>query len=787
MKRIAFNDNWKFGKANEEERRAVTLPHDAMLEEARVFSAHGHHNGFFKGGDYVYEKTFRIPDFSRENVYELEFEGVYHGCRVFCNGVELASRQNGYIGFFVDLTDFLQEENHLVVTVKNSDQPNSRWYTGSGIYRPVWLLSGKKDKRIEREGVRIKTLSFDPPEVEVKVKTVGAGTVSVSVEDGTKMLAEGSAFSVGKGASLRLSLKDITLWDEDHPQLYSCRVRFGEDEEIVSFGIRKVELDPEKGFTVNGKRRILKGCCIHADNGILGAKEYDQVAERKVRLLKEAGYNAIRSSHHPCSKALLSACDKLGMYLIDEYADMWYIHKNKYDYASFVLSNYERDIAAMVEKDFNHPSVVLYSSGNEVSETSQKEGIAFTKTLTDTFHRFDDTRGVTCGVNIFFNFLASIGFGFYSEKKAQEEEMAVKPKKKKAVGSEFFNNLAGLFGSDTMKVFSRIPPCDWATKKAFANMDVAGYNYGINRYKKDLKKYKKRFILGSETFITDADKFMKLAKDNPRIIGDFAWAGIDYIGEVGLGSLDYADYALDFEKTEGWLTAGSGCLDITGQSQGHTAYTQVVYGKRDIAIAVQPADHSGEGHMTSAWRKIHAFESWSWNGCDGHSALVYVFSRAPFVKLFVNGECVGSKRNKHCKVSFRTVYRSGEVTAIGYDKAGKEICKTSLLTAGEETMLSIEPEAKQVKQGELLFVRLRYTDGKGNGKPLARGEIKLSVENGKLLGFGNGCPYNPRGYLTDTSDTYYGEALAVVEAGEGTVILRATSQYGDAEYTLRAE
>ncbi len=617
MKRISFQENWFCGYADSSERKSVAIPHDAMLEEERVYTSYGHHHGFFKGCDYVYEKNFTLSEEEREKKLVLEFEGVYHRAEVFLNGIRLPSSPNGYIGFYADITNKVRQQNRIFVRVKGSDLPNSRWYTGVGIYRPVWLWVGEKEKHISVTGIRVQTLSLSPVTVRAEVPVAGNGEVICSIRDGEKQVLSQTTRVTDGRATFLFTVENAKLWDEEHPFLYDVVFSFGADEVRIPFGIRMIAYDKEKGFLINGERRILRGCCIHADNGVLGAKEYDEVALRKIKLLKEAGYNAVRSSHHPCSKAILSACDKIGMYVLDEYADMWYIHKNKYDYASFVEQNYREDIAALVEKDFNHACVVMYSSGNEVSETSQKKGIAFAKTLTETFHTLDDTRAVTCGVNIFFNFLSSIGMGFYSDKKAEEENKPAAPqktKKKKAVGSEFFNNLAGFFGSDTMKIFAWFPFCDWATRKAFTNMDVAGYNYGITRYRKDLKKYSDRWILGSETFITDAQAFYKIAQKNPRIVGDFAWSGMDYIGEVGLGSLDYADYAKDFDKTERWLTAGCGCLDITGASQGHTAYTQVVYGKRDIAIAVQPADHSGEGHMTSAWRKIHAFESWSWRG-----------------------------------------------------------------------------------------------------------------------------------------------------------------------------
>lgn len=785
MQKISFNEDWKYCRLGEEQKRKISLPHDAMRYEPREESPFGHHVGFFAGRDYLYEKEFTLPKELRNKALTLEFEGVYRNAEIYLNGEKLYSRPYGYTNFYVELTDRVKERNLLQVIARNADQPNSRWYSGAGIYRPVWLWYAEPERHIVLNGVKIETVSLEPARVRFRIAVCGEGSVSLSVSDGTNEVFQQSVRTLKGRAEIVAQIRSARLWSAENPFLYTYRVTFGSDTEIGTFGIRTISCTPERGFCINGKRTILKGCCIHSDNGLLGAADYAFAAERKVRLLKGAGYNAVRASHNPCSKAFLAACDKLGMLVVDEYVDMWYIHKNKYDYANFVADYYRQDISDMVEKDYNHPSVILYSTGNEVSETVQKRGIAFARELTELFHALDSTRPVTCGINLFFNFLSAIGMGFYSEKKAEkpptQKKEQKKPKRKKAVGSEFFNNLAGFFGSDTMKVFAALPCCDWATRRAFANVDVAGYNYGITRYRKDLKKYPNRLILGSETFISDAYQAYELAKKNLRILGDFAWAGMDYIGEVALGSLDYADYALDFDKSAGWLTAGAGCLDITGQSQGHTAYTRVVYEREKIAIAVHPVNHTGEGHVASAWRKIHAFESWSWNGFDGNRAVIEVYTRAYRVKIFLNGKKIADrKRGRTCRMKFKTIYHGGELKAVGCDKNGNELYEKSLHTAGEETVLKAEAERTTVKQDELVYVRFRYTDAAGTLKPLARGDIRISVTGGELLAFGNACPYNERGYLSNVSDTYFGEALAIVKPTSRSVTVEGDSLYGTA-------
>ena len=551
--------------------KAVTLPHDAMLAEPRTaISAGGTNTGWYEGYDYEYQRTLTVPENELADTHILEFEGVYHNAEVWLNGQKAAFRPYGYTNFYVDCAPYLHAgENELRVIARNADQPNSRWYSGAGIYRPVQLWKAR-GAHITLNGVKIRTLSLQPAIVEVRVKTTAPGTVRLTVDDLPAMQQESDGEAV-----FTLTLDNARLWTPETPNLYTCRVSFADDEVTETFGVRKVEWGTD-GFLLNGKRYIIQGACIHHDNGLLGAVCDPDAVARKVRLLKENGYNAIRSAHNPCSKALLTECDRQGMLVMDEYIDHWYIHKTEHDYVDYFNDWWRQDLTDMVEKDYNHPCVVLYSTGNEVSETAQKRGIALTKEMTDFLHGLDDSRPVTCGVNIFFNFLSSIGFGVYSDEKAKKEaERAEKAAKKKAVGSQFFNNLAGLLGDEFMKRGATLHGCDVKTRDAFANMDIAGYNYGIYRYKHDLKKYPQRLILGSETFCNDAYKFRELAKQEPRLVGDFVWAGMDYLGEVMVGSWEYADYAETFDGGLGWVSAGSGRIDLTGKPLGEALYTRV--------------------------------------------------------------------------------------------------------------------------------------------------------------------------------------------------------------------
>ena len=784
MRAIPFNTGWSCAHLDGSNTpKSVTIPHDAMLEEHRNALAPSGKNGcWFEGFDYLYEKRFTAPADWADKDLLLEFEGVYQQAEIMLDGEKLAFRPYGYTNFYVDLTGKLVPGGHtLSVIARNSDQPNSRWYSGAGIYRPVTLWTADK-AHIEVNGVRIRTTSIAPAEVAVSVKTTVPGEVYVDILDGEKLVTSVKQSTDGD-TTCYISIPDAKLWNMETPNLYTCRVRFGTDEHVCSFGVRSLTWGKD-GICLNGERVIIQGACIHHDHGVLGAKCFPEAEERRVRLLKETGYNALRSAHNPCSKALLDACDRLGMLVMDEYIDHWYIHKTEHDYVQYFADWWQQDLTDMVEKDYNHPSVILYSTGNEVSETAQKKGIALTRQMTDFLHQLDDTRPVTCGVNIFFNFLSSIGFGVYSDKKAKKEaEAAEKAKaknktaKKKAVGSQFFNDMAGLLGDEFMKRGATLHGCDVKTRDAFAAMDIAGYNYGIYRYQHDLKKYPDRLILGSETFCNDAYRFRELAKKEPRLVGDFVWAGMDYMGEVSVGSWEYREYAPQFEGL-GWMLAGSGRIDLTGKPLGEALYTRVALEKEQGPyIAVRPVNHEGEKHSPSAWKMTNAMDSWSWRGCEGKKAFVEVYARANKVELLLNGKTVGTKTLKSaCLAHFHIPYENGELTAVSYDGAGREIGRRTLTTAGAQTQIRIEPEAVPEK-GKLCWVRLRYTDEKGVTKPMERGHIQVNVTGGKLLGLGSACPFYPESYLDSTTDTYYGEALAVILPEEALTITATDGQH----------
>ncbi|TCD53872.1 glycoside hydrolase family 2 protein [Alloscardovia theropitheci] len=885
MRSVTLHTQWAYRHLDSNEVwQDVTIPHDAMLSEPRYEQAiSGINSGWYDGRDYEYVRTISLADLEEcadvtqsiddgadKGIYVLEFEGVYQHARVYLDDREIAYRPYGYTNFTVDISEQLRDgkPHRLRVIARNADQPNSRWYSGAGIYRPVRLWYAY-DNAIDIDGLYMTTESIDGVEQLGRIARIAHISAVAETRKPAHVIFEltdrqGSVVATGEAdstdnspAHVVMTVHDAQLWDTNHPYLYTLRARLEKtqdaqdshedlsghatyailDEATTQVGIRTLEWGNE-GILLNGKRVIVQGACIHHDNGVLGARAYEDAEWRKVALMQRAGYNALRSAHNPCSKEMLRACDSLGMLMMDEYIDHWYIHKTQYDYVEFFEDWWRHDITDMVRKDRSHPSVIMYSTGNEVSETAQKRGIELTQQLTDFIHELDATRPVTCGINIFFNFLSSIGMGVYSDVKAQAEvdnaaKNAVKSASKesasgatndtsvsgaqvpdetgrsgKAVGSQFFNDMAGVLGADFMKTGATLPMCDWKTKDAFAAMDIAGYNYGIKRYRHDLKKYPNRLILGSETFCSDAYRFRELAKKNPRLVGDFVWAGMDYMGEVGVGAWEYADYA-PRPYGFGWRTAGSGRIDLIGQDLGEALYTKVALEAEDGPfIAVCPVNHTKDKHSPSAWKMSNAIPSWSWDGCEGKKAKVEVYARAFSVALFVNGHEVGRKKMRNdCIARFTCAYEPGTIEAVAYDKQSNEIGRTSLTSATGPTELravaesingditryvsfgggagedvisrqdisddatSIVSEASShettipaLRKGHLAFIRLQYCDEHGVVKPLERGRLTVNVDGGTLVGLGSAAPFTFDSYTENETGTYYGQALAVVQA-----------------------
>ena len=736
MKATAWNTGWLFRHLDSQENFVpVTIPHDAMQAEPRTeLSANGINGGWYEGRDYEYIRRFTPDKSLRSKTLMLEFEGVYHLAEVYLNGEKIAERPYGYTNFYADLTDRIRfdEENELRVIARNSDQPNSRWYSGAGIYRPVVLWTADKQQHIALNGVRIRTVSINPATVEVAVRTVGAGRVSVDVLAGEKQVASAAADTTGE-VTLTLTVPNAKLWDVEHPNLYTCRVRFGSDEDLQTFGIRTLSWG-KKGILLNGERVIVQGACIHHDQGILGARCYAQGEERRVRLLKENGYNAVRSAHNPCSKALLDACDRLGMLMMDEYIDHWYIHKTEYDYVPYFDKWWKQDIADMVDKDYNHPCVILYSTGNEVSETAQKKGIQLTRELTDYLHSLDNTRPVTCGMDQVSCVLAN-GFA--------------------------------------------------------AMIDIPGLNYRANRYQEAYSKLPQNLILGSETASTVSsrgvykfpvedkksaiyddhqcssydveacswsnipDEDFALADDYHWTIGQFVWTGFDYLGEP-------SPY-----DTNAWPNHSS------------------MFGIIDLASLPKDRYYLYRSIWNKEAETLHILPHWTWPGREGEVTPVFVYTNYPAAELFINGKSYGkqSKNNSSLKSRYRlmwmdAVYEPGEVKVVAYDKDGKAVAEKVVRTAGKPHHIELVSNRNELTADgkDLAYVTVKVVDKDGNLCPADNRLINFSVKGaGTYRAGANGDPTSLDLFHLPKMHAFNGMLTAIVQTNEtaGEIILTA--------------
>ncbi len=761
MQKIVFNNHWTVGG------KAVTLPHDAQIAEKRGADVGGGGHGYFPGGVYTYEKTFTAPAEWESKTILAEFEGVYKNATISLNGKELMFHPYGYTGFFVELLGLnYDSENTLTVVADNSKLPNSRWYSGSGIYRPVWLWECEKDG-LRPESVKITTVSIDPAVIRVQ------SPISIKAE---------VAGVSGEGVDFKLTIPDAKLWSAEEPNLYTAHITAGAgDETEIVFGIRQITWS-NKGLFINGKETLLRGGCVHHDSGILGAATYAESEERRVRILKENGFNAIRSSHNPASKALLDACDKLGMYVMDETFDMWYNRKNPYDYGCDFNDWWEKDVTSMVERDKNHPSVILYSIGNEVAEPFEQKGIDAGQRMIDLIHKLDDSRPVTCGVNLMIIGRAAKGQGIYQDGEQKTGGGESKKEKEGQNASLMFNIMASFVGSG-MNKGGNSKKVDALTTPFCDALDIAGYNYGSGRYPLEEKAHPNRVIFGSETFPQDIWKNWQMVKKYPYLVGDFMWTSWDYLGEAGIGAWSYTG-GMPFNRPYPWVLAGAGVIDILGIPDGSCKYASTVWGlEGNPVIAVRPVNHPGVRPSKSVWRGTNAILSWSWAGCEGNKAEVEVYSDQASVELFLNGKSLGKKPVKECKAMFKTKYAPGTLTAVAYDASGRETGRSEL-TSADGAKIAVQPEKTEAAPGEIVYVPVNIVGENGVVESNADRKLTVTVEGGELLAFGSANPCTEEQYHTGSFTTYYGRALAVVRAGESGAIKVAAA---DGDLTGEAE
>lgn len=747
------------------------LPHDAMIAEQRsANNPSGSAGAYFSGGVYEYTKVFSAPFEWEDKHILLQFEGVYKNSRVYLNDVEVGGAAYGYIPFFVCLDGKLiyGGENTVKVLADNQNQPDSRWYTGGGIYRPVWLWVGEKGG-LEPEGVKISTLSYAPAVIRVEAPE-GA---KIEVLDDGKVVARAEADASG---SSEIEVPDARLWSDRQPYLYACQVTYRGDVILDQFGIRKVEWSA-KGLFINGEETLLRGGCVHHDNGILGAASYAESEWRRIRKLKEAGYNAVRSSHNPASSGLLEACDYYGVYVMDETWDMWYSHKSKYDYATEFMENYQSDIAAIVSRDFNHPSVIMYSIGNEVSEPATDKGVKLAREMVERFHGLDPTRPVSAGLNLMIVSNAAKGKVIYKEEGGRDDSA---DKKMAGMNSTMFNMVTNIVGTG-MNKSANSDKADKATTPILSELDICGYNYASGRYGMEGEKHPERVLFGSETFPQDIAKNWAMVKKYPYLVGDFMWTAWDYLGEAGLGAWAYTSDGKGFNKPYPWLLADAGAMDILGNPNGECFWAGAVWNRLAApAIAVQPMNHGKVKPAKGVWRGTNAIPSWSFKGCEGAKAVVEVYFDCERVELYLNSSCIGKAKVKDCRAVFKTKYVPGKLEAVAFDAGGKEIGRNALVSS-KTADIHIQPEKAEAAAGEIVYIPISIGDGV-NVECNADRKLSVSVAGGELLAFGSANPRTEEQFTTGEYTSYYGQALAVVRCGAaGTLRITVKDRAGMSE------
>lgn len=766
VKKLDFNCGWTVRKDGSDAVRHVNLPDDAMLYEKRdrESSASGA-CGYFYGGKYYYGKEWMVPAEWKGGHIVLECEGVYKNASVILNGETLAFRPYGYTDFYVDLSAGLRfgEKNHLTIIADNSETPNSRWYSGSGIYREVYLhVSGPE--YIDPQGIVIDVTGGS--EVAVKVN----GQFGEDCEVTGVITFNNEIIASGEGTVQHFSISDPHLWDTEHPDLYKCLVRLERDGQVLdeaetSFGLRTLVWG-SGGLRVNGKEVLLRGACIHHDNGILGACAFRAAEYRRIRILKEAGFNAIRSSHNPVSKAMLDACDELGMYVMDETFDMWEIQKNPHDYGGETFREWwKQDTEAMIAKDRNHPSVIMYSIGNEISDLGLESGQELCREMTEFVHSIDNARPVTMGVNLMLAFLTGMGKGIYGEEKETGSQTM-----DSAPTSTFFNLMMNKMG-DGMDLVSSLPPADKVAAAVSPILDITGYNYATSRYRKEAKRSPSKAFAGSETLPKSLWKNWQLVKAIPNLIGDFMWTGWDYLGESGIGTITYKDKKTKKDVEDGLIISGGpGVIDICGKPRAEVGWNKAVWDLSDTpVIGVDPVSHADDFRALSMWRNTDAVESWSWKGFAGKKTKVTVYSNADTVELYVNGKSKGKKKVKKCSAVFKDItYKPGKIEAAAFDKNGREISRSMLQTARGKTVITLRPEKTVLAADgqDLCFLNIDLTGQDGITRSSCDQPLTVKVEGpGCLQAFGSARPNMAEDFISDTHTVFYGKALAVIRAG----------------------
>lgn len=738
----------------------VNLPHDAMLAEERsAVCNNGERTGYYPGGEYRYEKKFVLTEHEANGYVAVRFGGVYRHAVVYLNDMQIAAHRYGYTPFTVNLSGKVNAgENKITVDVDNRLEPNSRWYTGSGIYRTVALI--KKPQNNLRK-LRVRTLSTEPPTVEVTCNEERAEI---------QILHDSTLIAAGKPGIFQLP--DVQLWSAENPALYTCRAEWNGETEETSFGIRQLGYSPQSGFFINGKQILLRGGCVHHDNGILGACSFADAERRRVRILKESGYNAVRCAHNPCSDEFLDACDRLGLYVLDEAYDGWYTPKTHHDASRSFHEDWRSTLQEMADRDYNHPSVILYSIGNEVTEVGSPQGVKQAQEMTKWLHELDNTRPVTCGINTMLTVWGMQGLGIYKDKEPYQP-VPLPQKQENKSGSALFNALSMRLGKWMGKQTAG-KKADAALHGISGVLDILGLNYGQSRYRKELLN-SERVLLGTETYISDLPYNWKIVKENPALIGDFCWTAFDYIGETGIGYWAYPD-----EKGLP-LLAGCGAIDLIGCRDAMNAFQKVVWGlEQRPYIAAIPIKKNGKRPLKRAWRFTNALPCWTWAGQESSPMRVEVYTQAAHVELWCNNKKAGEKTVQENRAVFKIPYTPGTLRAVVLDEKGNATGEAELHTARKIT-LRITPERTVLKGNgqDICFVLIELVGEDGSMIPAEDIPVTVTVSGAaSLQGLGSARCISSERYTDATCTLWQGRCLAAVRTGYTA---------GNAEITVQAD
>ena len=756
---IPFDTNWLFVKDStiRAERpdyadaswRKVELPHDWSIEDlpnqvpeqvAGPFarsSIGGHSTGFAVGGTGWYRKRFITGKDQQNKRITIHFDGVYMNADVWLNGQHLGFHPYGYTPFYYDLTPYLKpagQENVLAVRVRNEGK-NSRWYSGSGIYRHVWLTA-TGPVHLAPWGVFVTTPEVSESSATVQVQALVMNehpsqstitvTTTLQAPDGTTAGRAQHTLVLQENASATdtqtLTLPNPQLWSMESPHLYKVITEISIGTQLLDHvetpvGIRSIRFSSTEGFVLNGKRVLLKGGCIHHDNGPLGAAAIDRAEERKIEILKKNGFNAIRSSHNPPSKALLDACDRLGMLVINEAFDMWLVPKNPQDYHLYFRDWWQKDLAAMILRDRNHPSVIMWSIGNEIPERADSTGLRITQSMVDKVHLLDPTRPTTEAICQFW---------------------------------------------EPMNRGKEWPD----TAPAFAMLDVGGYNYLWERYEPDHLQHPDRVMVGSESFAREALENWRMVEKHPYVIGDFVWTAFDYMGEASIGHTVLSNQKDSPILGWPWYNGWSGDIDIIGHKKPQSYYRDVVWRQSPIEMLVHRPLPEGLTEIVSKWGWPDELPSWTWPGAEGRTLQVRVFSRSPKVRLTLNGTLLGEQTiaDTTLMAVFEVPYQPGILKAENVEN-GKETAAVVLTTAGAPSRLRLTADRStiQATRNDLSYVTVEVVDQNGQVVPTAEVPVQFSIAGaGELAAVGNGSPTDLSSFQKPQKTTFRGRALAIL-------------------------